>query len=104
MRPAAYPLQQPGHDLAERGGDDEVEQHREPVAHSVPGRPATYAVVPSRVQAWSSQAMLSGASSSAPKWSVIDDTGHATAWSRGTISRPPPEAAAETTASTRKPR
>src|SRR4029079_2478359 len=48
--------------------------------------------------------MLSGASSSAPKWSVIDDTGQATACSRGTISRPPPDAAAETTASTRKPR
>ena len=48
--------------------------------------------------------MLSGASSSAPKWSVIGDTGKATACSRGTISRPPPDAIAETTASTRKPR
>ena len=48
--------------------------------------------------------MLSGASSSAPRWSVDGLTGNATACSRGSSSRPPPEATAEMTASTRKPR
>ena len=34
-------------------------------------RGTAYAVTPSSTQAWTSQAMLSGASSSAPRWSVV---------------------------------
>ena len=49
------------------------------------------------VQDWISQAMLSGAISSAPRWSVTGLTGNATACSRDSSSRPPPEAIAETT-------
>ena len=40
--------------------------------------------------------MFSGAISSAPRWSVVGLTGNATACSRGTSSRPPPDVAAET--------
>src|SRR3954454_11916341 len=39
--------------------------------------------------------MLSGAISSAPRWSVVGLTGNATAVSRAISSRPPPDAAAE---------
>ncbi len=60
-----------------------------------------YAAVPSNSQAWSSQAMLSGASSSAPRWSVVGLTGKATPCSRDSSSRPPPDATAETTVSSR---
>ena len=45
--------------------------------------------------------MLSGAISSAPRWSVVGLTGNATACSRGSSSRPPPDAAAETSEITR---
>ena len=38
-------------------------------------RSTPYDVTPSRIQAWSSQAMLSGASSRAPRWSVVGLTG-----------------------------
>ena len=54
--------------------------------------PMTYDVAPSTTQAWIIQAMLSGASSSAPRWSVVGLSGKATAWSRGSSSRPPPDA------------
>ena len=47
--------------------------------------------------------MLSGASSSAPRWSVVGLTGWATAWSRSSSSRPPPDATAEAMASSRMP-
>jgi hypothetical protein len=58
--------------------------------------PMAYAVAPSTVQPWSSQAMLSGAISRAPRWSVVALTGRATACSRGSSSRPPPPVAADT--------
>ena len=38
-------------------------------------RSTPYAVMPIRIQACSSQAMLSGASSRAPRWSVVGLTG-----------------------------
>ena len=60
--------------------------------------------MPSRAQACEIQAMFRGASSSAPRWSVVEETGKVTACSRGTISRPPAEATAVKTARTRKPR
>ncbi len=47
--------------------------------------------------------MLTGASSRAPKWSVVGLIGYGTAWSRGSSSRPPPDTTAEMTASARKP-
>ena len=62
-----------------------------------------YAVAPSRTQAWMSQAMLSGASRKAPRWSVVGLTGYATACSRLSSSRPPPEATADATARTSSP-
>ena len=57
------------------------------------------ATTPSRVQAWKSQATLSGASSRAPRWSTTGLTGYAAAPSRWMISRPPPEATAAVTTS-----
>ena len=62
-----------------------------------------YAAEPSSTQAWSSQAMLSGARRSAPRWSVVGLTGKATPCSRESSSRPPPDATAETTVSRRNP-
>src|SRR6478735_552690 len=47
--------------------------------------------------------MLSGAMSSAPRWSVVGLTGNATASSRGRSSRPPPDAAALTMEISRTP-
>ena len=47
--------------------------------------------------------MLSGAISSAPRWSVVGLTGKATPWSRLSSSRPPPEATDETTVSNKNP-
>ena len=77
---------------------------RRPPGAGADGRgPTAYAVTPSSSQAWISQAMLSGASSSAPRWSVVGLIGWIAAGSRASSSRPPPEAAAERRASTRKP-
>ena len=74
--PAAYGLHRPGDDLPERGREDEPEQHRPPgPGRGRPGpkrRPST----PSRTQAWIIHAMLSGASSSAPRWSVVGLIGY----------------------------
>src|SRR4029079_7133797 len=61
------------------------------------------AIDPSRIQAWIIQAMLSGASSSAPRWSVVGLIGYGDAWSREMSSRPPPEAIAEAMLRTRMP-
>ncbi len=47
-------------------------------------------MTPSRLQAWIIQAMFSGASSNAPRWSVVGLTGNPTPSSRGSSSRPPP--------------
>src|ERR1700712_3240866 len=66
--------------------------------------PMAYAAAPSSSQDCMIHAMLRGASSSAPRWSVVDETGKATAWSRGTTSRPPADATAVKIASSRKPR
>ena len=59
-------------------------------------RVTAYAVAARTVQHCSSQAMFSGAIISAPRWSVVGLTGNATACSRGSSSRPPPDVAAET--------
>ena len=56
--------------------------------------PSAYDVIPSSIQACMIQAMLSGAISRAPRWSVVVETGKATACSRGITSRPPAEATA----------
>ena len=81
-----------------------VNSHRNTgaIATGSSGRaPTPYDVAASSVQHCSSQAMFSGAISSAPRWSVVGLTGNATAWWRGSSSRPPPEEAAETREITR---
>src|SRR6478672_1627250 len=60
--------------------------------------------MPSSIQACITHAMFSGARSSAPRWSVVEETGKATACSRGTTSRPPADATAVKLASSRNPR
>src|SRR5680860_660113 len=72
-------------------------------AANSPSVPTTKAVAPSTAQPCISQAMLSGAISSAPRWSVVGLTGNATACSRGRSSRPPPDATAELIAITSTP-
>ena len=47
--------------------------------------------------------MLSGARTSAPRWSVVGLIGYGDAWSREISSRPPPEAIAEATFRARMP-
>ena len=96
VAPAPDRLDGPGDDLARR-------RWRAPATAASPtwavtsrAGPTTYAVAPSSTQAWISHAMLSGASSSAPRWSVVGLTGNATPCSRETSSRPPPDAIAET--------
>ncbi len=64
--------------------------------------PTAKAVAPSRHHTCTIQATLSGASSSAPRWSVVGLTGKATAWSREISSRPPPDATPDTRLSSRK--
>ena len=80
---AAYALGEPADDLGERGGGQRSRAGRgarRPTAAWARGRTTS---APSSIQACMIQAMFSGASSSAPRWSVVVETGKATAWSRG---------------------
>ena len=99
---ASHPLHAPGQRLRERGARRPARAAPGPARGAGwSGRRRRTTWHPSRVQHCSSQAMLSGAISSAPRWSVVGLTGNATAWSRGSSSRPPPDAAAETIEMTR---
>ena len=68
-------LHRPRDDLADGGGQRRSRASM-PTRRATSDRRSTpYDVAPSRIQACSSQAMLSGASSSAPRWSVVGLTG-----------------------------
>ena len=100
----AYPLGHPADHLRQGGRGHDPQQHRDLVGPDAGRGPRAYDVIPSSIQACMIQAMLSGASSSAPRWSVVVETGKATAWSRGITSRPPAEATAVKPPGARKPR
>ena len=65
----------PGHDLGERVAKNTSQSSIATMGRGQPVGGSAYAAEPSRSQAWSSQAMLSGASRSAPRWSVVGLTG-----------------------------
>ena len=71
VRHPAHALEAPGEHLGERRADGEPEHDDDLGASRRAPGPTANAVTPSSAQACSSQAMLSGASSSAPRWSVV---------------------------------
>ena len=91
VRPAADRLHRPGDDLRHRGAGGQPEQDREHGRTARRPGPARRPRCPSSAQDWSSQATLSGANSSAPRWSVVGLTGNVTPCSRDSSSRPPPD-------------
>ena len=102
-RPRRTPSASQPSDLRQRRRRHDPEQHRDLVGPQRARARGRTTSAPSSIQACMIQAMFSGASSSAPRWSVVVETGKATAWSRGTTSRPPAEATAVKLARSRKP-
>ena len=103
VRGASYALHGPADGLPERGGGEDPGQHDQLGADEVARAASTSAVTASRLHAWTSQARLSGASSSAPRCSVTGLIGWTAASLRDSSSRPPPLPMAAPTASSRKP-